>query len=237
MKMKRFIIFLALLAILISFINREVVYLPLLKINAPQSISSDIKTELDKVSFMGFTFVWKIRNINLRVSVPHSNNLSVVKRGFLKWEISSEQEVCNYLIKLNGYPMSINEEWFLIDESEKTAMEIDKNSLIIFTVNVKAKSDARVIYNDYIRPFLVYVNSVKSKLCPVISEINFDDSFGLSFISYDKKTIILDKRRDFEVIERDIFKVKNLLIEKNRYTNYDEFDFRFSNRVVCRRKE
>lgn len=234
MKRVKFIIFLVLIVGAVIFVNEEVIYLPLLEINAPNSEAIKVKDEIGKTSFMGLTFKRNIRNENFKKIVNNYKITSLSKRGFLKWEIDISQEVCNYIVKLNGYPMSINKDGFLIDENEN--MNISDNSLAVFIVNVKAKNDAKVVYNDYIRQFLLYINSAKSKLYPIISEVNFDDTIGLSFVCFDKKRIIIGKRKDFKAIEDDFFKVKSLLIEKKEYTNYSELDFRFKNRIICRKK-
>jgi len=234
MKRFKFIILLVLIVVVVFFINKELVYLPLLKINASDSVAMKVKEELGKASFMGFTFKRNIQNKEFKKTINNCESITLTKKGFLKWEINTVQEVYNYIVKLNGYPMSINKEGSLIDENVN--MNINDNSLAVFIVNVKAKNDAKVVYNDYIKPFLLYVNSTKSKLYPMISEINFDDSLGLSFTCFDKKRIIIGKRKDFEIIEDEFFKAKSLLTEKKEYTNYSELDFRFKNRIICRKK-
>jgi len=234
MKRFKFFVFLVLSIVIIIFINSEVIFLPLFEVNAPDSIATKVKDEISKSSFMGLTFKWKIKNNKIEEKIRNIERVSLKKKGFLKWEIDIVQEVCNYIIKLNGYPLSIDKEGFLINENINN--DTNNNSLSVFIVNVKSKNDAKVIYNDHVRPFLLYINLAKSKFYPMISEINFDDTFGLSFMSYDKKRIIIGYRKDYNVIEDIFFKVKNLLKEKNEYNNYSELDFRFKNRVICRKK-
>jgi len=219
--------------ILLFWVSRELIYLPFLTIDAPQSTIESIKLKLEKNSFMDFTFIWRIRVMKLEDKIPYCKNFSIRRISFLKWKMDIVQEIFTYLVKLNGYHMSVDKDGFLIRENSKEI--IDVNSLVVFVVNIRAKSDAKVVFNEYVRPFLIYTTTTKSKLNPMILEIDFDDFMGLSFISYDKKRIILGKRKDFELIENEIFNAKSLLMEKKEYTNYNELDFRFSNRIICRK--
>jgi hypothetical protein len=203
-------------------------------INASYNTKESIKKKLYDLSFFGLAFKQKIQSTDINNLVPYGGKITLKKNGFLKWEIFTEEPI-NYIVRLNGYPMSINEKGDILEEQLRNEKGEALNDLIVFNVNVNSKNDTRAIFNEEIKPFLNYVTSLKSKLGPAISEIDFDDLKGLSFVSYDKKRIILGRRKDFNLIEEEIFKTKDLLMEKKEYTNYSEFDFRFLNRIICRK--
>lgn len=227
--MKKIRVILLLILVFIIFVGIEVIYLPFIHINSSDTINQNIKNELSKVSYFNFALKHKIQQIEI-----NGERIKVNKNSFLGCEITTNTNDIAYIVRLNGYLVGINKLGVILEEQIEEKSEF-ATKFLIFNININSKGDAKIIFNKEVKPFLSYLISGNSTLGPAISEIDFNDLTGLSFTTYDKKKIILGRRNDYDLAEREIFKIKNLLVEKKEYTNYNEFDFRFNNRVICKK--
>ncbi|MCE5223081.1 hypothetical protein LLG10_02680 [bacterium] len=214
---------------------------PIIRIYAPAEQKKEVRTFIRSMSGNSILSLKKLTTLDWsKMKAPITSPVLHRKIPYF-WSLHFSEKYQARYIYLNKYIREVDIAGKLISTQDKESVQ-PSTLLFYYPIEIQSvQNSIDEVYEKELSALIAYLYCSESGLGPKVRNIQFNPNTGITLTIFQKSCLIgfiEENPEEFiQTLEKKIIRLEEYIKTKSSWDEFIQFDFRFSDQIICRKHQ